>query len=63
MKGMSDKVMTTIVALVLAVLALVVIWIFLSGTAPHITKAVQGFTCNMCKTVLPDAMEGSCGEC
>jgi uncharacterized protein YoxC len=63
MKGMSDKVMTTIVALVLAVLALVVIWMFLSGTTPSITKAVQKFTCNMCKTILPDTMEGVCGEC
>jgi hypothetical protein len=63
MKGMSDKVMTTIVSLVLAVLALVVIWMFLSGTMPSITKAVQGFTCNMCKTILPSMMEGVCGKC
>jgi hypothetical protein len=63
MKGISDKVLTTIVALVLAVLALVIIWMFLSGTTPHITKAIQGFTCNMCKTIVPDMMEGMCGEC
>ena len=63
MKGISSKVMTTIVSLILAVLALIIIWIFLSNSMPHITEAMKKFTCGMCKSILPDIMEGVCGEC
>lgn len=60
MKAVSDKTITTIVTLILAVLALVVIWIFLSKVTPHITATIQKFTCNICKTFLPDFI---CGKC
>lgn len=63
MKAASDKIITTIVTLVLAIIALVVIWIFLSGTMPAITTAIQKFTCGMCKAILPGVMEGMCGKC
>jgi uncharacterized protein YoxC len=63
MKAVSDKVMTTIVAMILAVFALVIIWVFLSSSMPSITTAIQKFTCGMCKAILPGMMEGMCGEC
>jgi len=63
MKAVSDKVITTIVTLILAMFGLIVIWIFLSGSMPSITTAIQKFTCGMCKAILPSFMEGMCGEC
>lgn len=60
MKGVTDKVITIIVSLILAVIALIIIWIFLSKSMPHITEVIQRFTCGMCKSILPDFV---CGEC
>jgi len=63
MKAVSDKVITTIVTLILAIFGLIVIWIFLSSSMPAITTAIQKFTCGMCKAILPGVMEGMCGKC
>jgi len=63
MKAVSDKVITTIVTLILAIFGLIVIWIFLSSSMPAITTAIQKFTCGMCKAILPGFIEGLCGGC
>lgn len=63
MKAMSDTAITTIVALITAVIALVVIWIFLSKSFPSISDAIGKFTCSMCRAILPGMIEGICGSC
>jgi len=40
-KGVTGKVITTIIALVIAIVALILLWMFLSQTMPLLTKGVD----------------------
>ena len=40
-KGVSGKVITIVISLVIAIIALVLLWGFLSGSMPFITKVVE----------------------
>jgi hypothetical protein len=61
MKAMTDKVIVTIVSLIVAVIALIIIWLFLSNSMPYINEGIQKFGCNLCKTILFDLP--ICGNC
>lgn len=54
-KGVSGKVLTIVVSLVIAVAALIVVWLFLTGTMPLVTKAVEnmvsGFKRMICSQI------------
>lgn len=55
MKGMSGKIIATVITLILAVFALILIWIFLSKSSLTITEAVDkiasGLVCKICTTI------------
>jgi uncharacterized membrane protein YkgB len=62
----------TIGYLVLAIVALILIWIFLSKLAPYVTDAIydviNGFVCYMCDSILgwwkgAAQLVGFCGGC
>lgn len=40
-KAVSGKVITTVVSLVLAIAALLLLWVFLSGSVPLISQAIE----------------------
>ena len=54
-KGVSGKVLTMVVSLVIAVAALIVVWLFLTGTMPLVTNAVEnlisGFKRMICSQI------------
>lgn len=54
-KGVSGKVLTMVVSLVIGVAALIVVWLFLTGTMPLVTNAVEnlvtGFKRMICQNM------------
>ena len=71
-KGVSGKIMTVIIALVMALLALIAIWYFLGKSVPFISQAVDniinGIICTFCNKILgmwkgAVQLVGFCGGC
>lgn len=72
-KGVTGKILTIVISLIIAIAALVLLWMFLTGTTQIITAAVQkiinGFRCGLiCDKILgtigaDKAMKGMCGAC
>jgi hypothetical protein len=54
-KGVSGKVLTIVISLVIAIVALILLWSFLLKMRPLITKSVEniisGFKKEMCKNI------------
>lgn len=54
-KGVSGKVLTIVISLVIAIIALILLWSFLQKMMPLITKSVEniisGFKMEMCKNI------------
>ena len=68
MKGVSGAVLTMVIALIVAIAAIIVLWLFLSGSVKFVSDAVtgvvQGILCWFCdKMGLAKWLVGPCGGC
>jgi len=62
-KAVSGKVLTMVVTLIIAVVGLVILWVFLSASMPQIAKAVEdliyGFKKKLCDS-MPAVVSNIC---